>query len=168
MVYGDRASPDLVVFYSPTLFHGSSCHSFTFPLAGAQHLARLHLFLYHIVPPTRGIATTSSPTPRPLSASRRIALSLRCIAFIVSLPILYHLVITLSFVRRLHLRVDTFFITREDKVSPGWILSYSPREESLRQLFLSSGSCGYRFLISEISVAFLSPFDDLEINFNSS
>lgn len=131
MVYGDRASPDLVVFYSPTLFHGSSCHSFTFPLAGAQHLARLHLFLYHIVPPTRGIATTSSPLPRPLSASRRIALSLRCIAFIVSLPILYHLVITLSFVRRLHLRVDTFFITREDKVSPGWILSYSPREESL-------------------------------------
>lgn len=45
----------------------------------------------------------------------------------LSPAILYHPVITLSFVRTLHPRVDTFFITRRrDKVSPGWILSYSP------------------------------------------
>lgn len=49
----------------------------------------------------------------------------------LSPAILYHPVITLSFVRTLHPRVDTFFITR-DKVSPGWIVFSS--ERSLQQL----------------------------------
>lgn len=61
VLYRDRASLDLVVFYSATLFHGS-CHSFTFPLAGAQHLARLRLFLY-IVPPTVDSYLISNSSP---------------------------------------------------------------------------------------------------------
>lgn len=57
----------------------------------------------------------------------------------LSPAILYHPVITLSFVRTLHPRVDTFFITRRrDKVSPAWILSYSPPNIVTTVVLLSS------------------------------